>query len=62
VTPEQAIESKGKYGRVFNGYQFNCGQVSDVHPSGKYVKFERWKKKAKWYAAADIELHETQPE
>lgn len=62
MTPKEALTSKDKYGRVFNGYQYNCGQVVDVHPSGKYVKFDRFHMKQRWYASADIELHATQPD
>ncbi len=60
MTQEEALTAVGKYGRVFNGYQYNCGQVVEVHPSGKYVKFDRFHKKQRWYASSDIELHDTQ--
>lgn len=61
MTKEEALGSKGKAGKVFNGYQFNGGKVGEVHSSGDYVKFERWKKNPKWYHREQITLHDPLP-
>ncbi len=62
MTRDEALASVGQYGKVDNGYQFNTGQVVEVHASGDYVKFARGGRlKPKWFSRKDVTLHEVVP-
>jgi hypothetical protein len=59
MTREEALDSVGKYGKVDNGYQFNTGQVVEVHSTGEFVKFARGGRMTpRWFSRKDVTLHE----
>lgn len=58
---EEALASKGRYGKVSQSRTghppFWYGQVVDVHNSGDYVKFKHRSRDAVWYHRRDLQLH-----